>query len=296
MSTWVRRRGSARRHSSSVQGTTGLPEQQGPGSWSQIQGHISIVVPAFNEERRIEKTVRAIFDYIVINHGLCEFIVVDDGSIDGTCEIVGRLQREGLSIKLLRNGRNRGKGYAVRHGVAASTGDMVLVTDADLATPIEEMAKLVEGIRGGADIAIGSRGLRASQLIVRQPFYRELPGRLFNLLVRGAILPGIRDTQCGFKLFRGPLARKLFARATIDGFAFDIEVLGLAVRASCKLAEVPVRWSHITQSKLRLGPDGMAMFRDMIKVAFRLRNGSYDLAAILSPSGGAEPAVVSDKT
>ncbi len=296
MPTWVRRHVPSGTRSTSGPGTIGLPEQREPGLWNQTQGHISIVVPAFNEEKRIEKTVRAIFDYMVMTHGLCEFIIVDDGSTDRTCEIVARMQREGLSIRLLQNGKNRGKGHAVRHGVVASTGDMVLVTDADLATPIEEMEKLVEEIRQGADIAIGSRGLRASQLIVRQPFYRELPGRVFNLLVRGVILPGIRDTQCGFKLFRGPLARKLFARATIDGFAFDVEVLGLAMRASCRLAEVPVRWSHITQSKLRLGRDGVAMFRDMIRVAYKLRNGSYDLATILSRSGGPEPAVAPDKT
>ncbi len=300
MSTRARRPVPTTKQSTRPLESIGLPERRGPTAATRGQEHISIVVPAFNEERRIERTVRAIFDYMVMNHGIYEVIIADDGSLDATGEIVARLQREVLPIKFLRSERNRGKGNAVRRGVVASTGDLVLVTDADLSTPIEELEKLLERVQEGADIAIGSRGLRDSQLGVRQPFYHELLGRIFNLLVQWTILPGIWDTQCGFKLFRGPLARKLFARATIDGFAFDVEVLGLAAWVSCKLAEVPVRWSHVANgNKLRLARDArdsMTMFRDIIKVAYRLRNGWYELAAISSPSSGAEPAVIPDKT
>ncbi len=126
---------------------------------------------------------------------------------------------------------NRGKGNAVRRG-AASTGDFVPSTDADLSTPIEELKRLHDRVRRGADIAIGSRGLQSSQLLVRQPLFQELLGRVFNFLGQWTILSGIWATQCGFKLFRAVVARKLFALATIDGFAFDVEVLGLAARAS----------------------------------------------------------------
>ncbi len=238
-----------------------------------MRQRISIVIPAFNEEKRIEKTIRAIADYMAHNGSHHEIIVSDDGSTDATTDIVTRLKRDTLPLRLISSDRNRGKGSAVRQGVAASQGDLVLVTDADLATPIEEFENLAERIRQGADIAIGSRGLRDSRLVIRQPRYRELPGRLFNVLAQLTVLSRIGDTQCGFKLFRGGVARELFARSAIDGFAFDLEVLGLAARAGHRIAEVPVRWSHMPHSKLRLGRDGMLMFLDLMKIAYRLHIG-----------------------
>ena len=257
---------------------------------------MSVVIPAFNEERQIEKTVGAIVDYMRTRRGRYEIIVSDDGSIDATADIIEGLEPKALPVKLLRTERNRGKGDAVRRGIEASVGELVLVTDADLATPIEEMEALVERIRAGADIAIGSRGLRDSQLIVRQPRRRELLGRFFNLLVQLTMLPGIFDTQCGFKLFRGPVARRLFAHSVVDGFAFDVEVLGLAARAAYSIAEVPVRWYHMDHSKVSLGRDGLSMFLDMMKVAYRLRTGWYDLAALAAPVGEAQPAAIPEKT
>lgn len=257
---------------------------------------LSIVIPAFNEEKRIEKTIETIAAYMRARRGRYEIVVSDDGSADATRDIVTTLQQKAFPIGLVGSDRNRGKGSAVRQGVMASAGDLVLVTDADLATPIEELEALTERIRAGADIAIGSRGLRASRLIVRQPFYREFMGRLFNLLVRLTMLPGVSDTQCGFKVFRGPVARKLFAYATVDGFAFDVEVLALAARAAYRVEEVPVRWAHMNHSKMRLGSDGLNMFQDMIRVAYRLRTGWYDLAALAASTGEAQRAVASEKT
>jgi dolichyl-phosphate beta-glucosyltransferase len=242
--------------------------------------HISMVVPAFNEERRIERTITIIAEYMNRQRSPYDIIVSDDGSVDGTGDIVMALQRRPLPIQLVRNPRNEGKGSAVRRGVSVSSGDLVLVTDADLATPIEELEPLLAQIRAGADIAIGSRGMRESRLVRRQPIYREMMGRLFNVLVQLTILPGVFDTQCGFKLFRGPVARRLFEHATIDGFTFDVEILGLAARAEYRLAEVPVRWSHVNHSKVSLGRDSVGMFRDMLKVAYRLRSGWYDLEAV----------------
>lgn len=296
MRTHARKSVSTKRLPSDALGSDGLLEHWAPNGGIKTQECISIVVPVFNEGTRIERTIRAIFDYMAAKAWAHEIIIADDGSMDSTVEIVTKLQREALPIRLLRSERNWGKGNAVRRGTVASTGDFVLITDADLSTPLEELEKLLEQLRGGVDIAIGSRGLRDSQLIVRQPRYRELLGRVFNLLVQWTILPGIVDTQCGFKLFRGSVARKLFACATIDGFAFDVEVLGLAARASYRIAEVPVRWSHMSQSKVRLGRDGIAMFSDMIRVACRLRSDWYDLAALSLPSSETAPSVVQDKT
>lgn len=235
----------------------------------ELSGYLSIIVPTFNEQRRIEGTVRAIHACVPSLCAAHEILVADDGSVDATSQIVTRLMAEGLPVRLLTDQTNRGKGSAVRRGVAASTGDLVLMTDADLSTPIQELDRFLNSIRAGADIAIGSRGLPASRIVVHQPRSRELLGRTFNLLVRMAILPGIRDTQCGFKLLRGSVARTLFARSTIDGFAFDAEILAMARRAGYKIAEVPVHWSHMNRSRVRPGRDGLRMLRDLIKISHR---------------------------
>jgi dolichyl-phosphate beta-glucosyltransferase len=256
---------------------------------------MSIVIPAFNEERRIEKTILAISEYMAARSRPYEIVVSDDGSTDTTCEIVARLQREAVPINLVRADRNRGKGSAVRLGVTASKGSLVLVTDADLATPIEEVERLLAQIHAGADIAFGSRGMRESQLVVRQPAHRELMGRFFNLLVQVLLLPGVHDTQCGFKLFRGEVARRLFAQCAVNGFSYDVEVLGLSARAGHSIAEVPVRWFHMNHSKVSLGRDGVRMFQDLLRVAFRLRTRRYDLAALEVRARETHPAVLSEK-
>lgn len=257
---------------------------------------ISVVVPTFNEERKIENTVRTVHAFLASGYEPYEIIVADDGSTDATRQIVGRLCLEISPLRLLVERKNRGKGSAVRRGVAASTGRLVLVTDADLATPIGETQKLYERILAGADIAIGSRGLGESQIIVHQPLHREMLGRLFNLLVQATLLPGVWDTQCGFKLFRGPVARTLFAYSTIDGFAFDVEILGRAARAGCKIVEVPVRWSHVNQSRVRLGRDGAGMLWDLVRIIYRLRVRRYALPGSVPSETEAEPLLDPEKT
>jgi dolichyl-phosphate beta-glucosyltransferase len=249
---------------------------------------VSVVIPAFNEERRIERTVRRVCDYFEGVGDTYEVVVSDDGSTDATPEIVARLSEESLPVRLLRGAANRGKGHAVRRGVMESTGARVLVTDADLATPIEEEARLREHILAGDDVAIGSRGLRGSQIVIRQPLFREILGRFFNLLVQVLVLPGIWDTQCGFKLFRGALARSLFAVSVVDGFAFDAEVLGLGARSGAKIAEVPVRWSHMNCSKVRLSRHSLEMFLDLAATAYRLRTGRYAAALSNLPDSASE--------
>lgn len=238
---------------------------------SQNRESLSVVVPTFNEQHRIEWTIRSIHAYMAMTRRPYELVVADDGSTDATRDVVAALQSEQMPIKLLAAPGNRGKGSVVRRGVAASTGDLVLMTDADLAAPIEELETLLAHARAGADIVIASRGLEDSRLVVHEPLYRERLGKLFNLLVRALLLPGIKDTQCGFKLFRGPVARRLFANVTVDGFAFDLEVLCLAARAGYTIAEVPVKWSHGADSKFRVGSDGPRMLWDMLKIVSKSR-------------------------
>jgi len=220
---------------------------------------LSIVIPAFNEGPRIAGTVAEVLAEADRWCHRCEILVVDDGSTDDTGVAVTRLVRAGLSVRLLRQERRAGKGAAIRRGVAESLGALVLLTDADLATPIDQMGRLLSRIAEGADIAIASRAAPGARIMVHQAVLRELSGRLFNRLVRMTLLPGITDTQCGFKLFRGPLARALFAESVVDGYAADVEVLSLARRAGFTIAEVPVEWSHVRGSKVRLLRDGARM-------------------------------------
>lgn len=193
-----------------------------------------------------------------------ELIVVDDGSTDRTTAVVEALGHP--RVRVLRRPQNRGKGAAVRAGVLATRGDEVLFCDADLATPIEELLRLRAALAGGADVAIGSRALAQSTIQVRQHPARELMGRGFNVIVRALALGGIKDTQCGFKLFRGDVGRELFAASRVDGFAFDVEILLLA-RPRYKVAEVPVVWRHVEQSKVSPGLDAARMLWDVVRLS-----------------------------
>jgi dolichyl-phosphate beta-glucosyltransferase len=226
---------------------------------------LSVVIPAYNETARLEPTLRRVIDHCRVHHPAFEIIVVDDGSTDGTPELVERIGAEEHRVKLIALGANRGKGAAVRAGMLAARGREVLFSDADLATPIEELDKLRRRLADGCDIAIGSRAAPGADIRVRQHPMRELMGRTFNLMVRVAALGGIRDTQCGFKLFRRDAAHDLFGHACLDGFAFDVEVLWLA-RGRYQVAEVPVVWSHVDDSKVSPGGDAARMFVDLLRI------------------------------
>lgn len=228
---------------------------------------LSVVIPAYNEQTRILLTLARTVDFLRNHQAGSEVIVVDDGSTDQTAAMVGELCARAPEVRLIRLPRNQGKGAAVRRGVLEAAGDRVLFMDADLATPIEELLKLLFHARRGHEIVIGSRGLAGqSEVRRRQPALREAMGRAFNLLVSALLLDGIRDTQCGFKLFSRGAARALFSRQTVDGFAFDVEVLLLARELGYRICEVPVVWYHAPQSKVSPLTDAGAMLRDVIRL------------------------------
>jgi dolichyl-phosphate beta-glucosyltransferase len=236
---------------------------------------LSVVVPAFDEARRLPTTLASLTAFLADRGGPYELIVVDDGSRDATAEVATRaLSALGERGRLVRLPANRGKGAAVRAGALAARGERVLVTDADLSTPIEELEVLERACAGGADVAIGSRALDRSLIARRQPLLREWSGRLFNLVVRIFALPGIRDSQCGFKLFRGEVAHDVFGHARSDGFGFDVEVLAIAKHLGYRIAEVPVRWRNDDDSRLSLAR-GAAAFADPLRVRLGLWLGRY---------------------
>ena len=234
---------------------------------------ISVVIPAYNEQDRIVPTLAAIHDYLTRWLPRFELIVVDDGSTDATCQVVADFAAQHPNVALVANYPNRGKGHAVRTGMLLARGDLVLFSDADLATPIEELESLSEAVREGADVAVGSRALKSSVLATRQPWYRVLAGQTLNRFVRWLVVPGIRDTQCGFKLFRRDASHDLFKRSLEDGFGFDIEVLHLSHRLGYKIAEVPIQWHHREGSKVRMVRDSLRMLGTIATI--RMRAGSY---------------------
>lgn len=233
---------------------------------------LSIVVPVFNEEQRIRSSLDIIANYLREQTYSYELLLVDDGSVDQTPEICRDFLKNYEWALLLTHRENHGKGCAVRTGVLNAQGEYILVCDADLATPIEELGNFWRFIEEGADIVIASRPLPESRLVRRQPWYRELAGRAFNVVVRLIAVPGIHDTQCGFKLFRRAPAQAVFSQCVLNGFSFDVEVLYLARKLGFQIKEVPVRWYHKQGSKVRVLKDGLSMLLDLGKILIRHRH------------------------
>lgn len=237
---------------------------------------LSVVTPAHNEEARISRTLDRILSYLRSGRWApFEVIVVDDGSTDATSDIVRDSASECPQVSLISRRQNKGKGYSVKEGVSAARGEYVLFSDADLSAPIEELDRLADWLEHGFDIAIGSRGLPESTIEVRQPWLRQKMGQTFNLLVRLLGVRGIRDTQCGFKLFTRKAARIVFGLQTIDGFAFDVELLTIAGKQGLRVKEVPVLWRHSGESKVHMLTDAAAMFLDLVRIRVRALLGRY---------------------
>ena len=229
---------------------------------------LSVVVPCYNEEQRLPRTIEQIEAYLDARGDPYELILVDDGSADATRKVMDDAAAKHKAVRIVALPRNRGKGRALAEGVKVSRGESVLVTDADLSTPIDELDKLEAALRSGAGAAIASRSIKGSRVELSQPIYRVLMGKVFNVIVQVVLLPGIWDTQCGFKLFRGDIAREVFPRLTTDGFGYDPEVLYLAKQKGVRIVEVPVIWRNSAPTKVMPFRSSFDMFRHVVKVRF----------------------------
>lgn len=248
----------------------------GPESPPQDACDLSVVIPAYNEEARLPATLRRILAYLDGRALRYEVLVVDDGSRDRTADVARELLAPlGGRGRVLRQDRNRGKGAAVRRGMLAAHGARVLFSDADLSTPIEEIEKLERAVAAGAKVAIGSRAVDRRTVEAHQPLAREIIGRLFNLLVQVFAVRGIRDTQCGFKLFTRDVVEPIFGRSRIDRFGFDVEAVTLARRLDASIAEVPVRWANDADTRVSL-VQGAKAFLDPLRVRLGIIRGLYD--------------------
>jgi dolichyl-phosphate beta-glucosyltransferase len=243
----------------------------------------SVVIPAYNESNRIRPTLDEILRYVEEHKWDVEILVVDDGSGDDTAEIVREYSRSHPQVQLVRNPGNHGKGFSVRNGMMHARGEICLFTDADLSSPIGEAEKLFTAIRNGADIAIGSRWLRAELQTERQPLYRQLFGRIFNLLLRLVLGLHYMDTQCGFKAFRRDAAQQIFPMQKIERWGFDPEILFLARRRKLRTVEVPVIWAHSEGTRLHPFRDGIRMFGDVMRIRWNSITGAYSSTAVTSP-------------
>lgn len=239
---------------------------------------LSIVIPAYNESTRLEATLKRVLECVDEKSWDAEVLVVDDGSRDATAAIVQRWMAGNPRLHLLQNVGNRGKGYSVRNGLLQAAGDIVMFTDADLSAPMEEAERLIAAIRDGADVAIGSRWMDRTRQTIHQPLYRQFFGRCFNWITRTVMGLPFKDTQCGFKAFRRPVAQVVFRLQRIERWGFDPEILFIARKLKYTVREVPVTWGHDERSRISYLRDGMKMLEDMAVIRFNSLAGRYDEA------------------
>jgi dolichyl-phosphate beta-glucosyltransferase len=236
----------------------------------------SIVIPAYNEGTRLRPTLERVLAYVHAQAWDAEIIVVNDGSRDNTADIVRGFAAKDPAVHLLENPGNRGKGYSVRNGMLHSRGRVVIFSDADLSSPIEEAPKLLSALEQGADVAIGSRWLRAETQTQRQPLHRQLFGRIFNILLRLTLGLPFADTQCGFKAFKRAAVQSIFPLQRIERWGFDPEILFLARKFGFEVKEVPVAWGHSGETRIHPILDGMKMFQEMLRIRWYSLSGKYD--------------------
>jgi glycosyltransferase involved in cell wall biosynthesis len=253
--------------------------QQSPASQRRTQTvltrSLSIIIPAYNEQSRLPSTLQAVTQYLAGGEWeFREIIVVDDGSKDSTVAAAENFQKQGHPVRILKNPGNRGKGYAVRHGMLEAKGDWLLFSDADLSTPIEEFERLYAAVGAATPIAIGSRALDRSLIGIHQSQFRERAGQVFNFFMRLALGLDIHDTQCGFKLFRRDAAREIFSRQKLERFSFDAEILFIARKLGFHAVEVPVRWNNVEGTKVSMW-SGAQSFLDLITIRSHAARGNY---------------------
>lgn len=243
----------------------------------------SIVIPAYNEGHRLAPTLATVLAYVRQQGWDAEVIVVNDGSTDNTAQIVREFAAQDHHLRLVENPGNRGKGYAVRNGMLNARGEIIVFSDADLSSPIEEMPKLLQAVAAGADIAAGSRWLRPELQIHRQSLHRQLFGRIFNGLNR--IILGLRfkDTQCGFKAFTRRAAQKILPLQRIERWGFDPEILFLARKFGFRVDEVAVRWGHVGGTRINPLLDGARMLQEMVRIRWNDLAGNYDGSFPVTP-------------
>ena len=234
---------------------------------------ISIVIPAYNEERRIESTLKKVIKYCKKNFSNYEILVVNDCSKDRTKQVVEKYKTQ--KVKLLHNGVNRGKGYSVRKGILAAKYPFVLFTDSDMSTPMTDLKSFLPYIKR-YDIVIASRNMKGSKIKVSQPFYRKLMGKAFPFFVNLLVLRGFKDTQCGFKLFKTDVAKKIVALQTFERFSFDVEILFIAKKLGYKIKELPVTWVDKAGSKVSPIKDAASMMMDLFRIRLNQIQGRYN--------------------
>jgi glycosyltransferase involved in cell wall biosynthesis len=237
---------------------------------------LSIVIPAYNESARIERTLDRVMSCVEMQGWDAEVLVVDDGSVDSTPEIVQHWMGRHPRLHLIKNEGNRGKGYSVRNGLLQASGDVVMFTDADLSAPMEEAELLLAAIADGADVAIGSRWMDRTRQTIHQPLYRRFFGRCFNWVTRVVMGLPFKDTQCGFKAFKRPVAQVIFRLQRIERWGFDPEILFIARKLGYDIREVPVTWGHDERSRMSYLKDGMKMLEEMAIIRGNSAAGRYD--------------------
>ncbi|MBU0981132.1 glycosyltransferase family 2 protein [Patescibacteria group bacterium] len=230
---------------------------------------LSVIIPAYNESKRLKKTLEEALSFFSDKFENFEIILVDDGSTDETLISINSY-RSNPNLRIITYSENRGKGYAIKQGVLAARGEIVLFMDADGATPISEFNNLLTFL-GENPVVIGSRYQKMSSIEIKQPFYRIIIGRIGNYLIQKSLLPGIEDTQCGFKMFKNDIAKELFEDLTIERFGFDIEILVKAHQKGYSIVEVPVSWHHQGSSRIRPIKDSFRTFKDFLKIKKRLQ-------------------------
>jgi dolichyl-phosphate beta-glucosyltransferase len=236
---------------------------------------LSVVIPAYNEQSRLPATLASVHEYLTQRGSDFEILVVDDGSHDSTPDIVQTFANEHVGVRLLSYQPNQGKGHAIRTGILSAKGNLILIDDADGSSPIIELERLERAITGGADIAIGSRAKPDDSRQVKALAYRKFVGNTFNFIVQRLLLPGIYDTQCGFKLFKAEKARDIFSVSEINGYGFDVEVLHIAKLRGYRIAEVGINWHNVEGSKVNVLVDSPKMFVEVLKISLKSLFGRY---------------------